>query len=97
MAPGVAISPNAHLECARTQGSGSDNADDNTGTASGEPQLPSATATFRRKPAHPARRTAEPRENARDGAGEPGSRRTVQHRRPRTRRLTARPVSGVAR
>src|SRR5690606_37415086 len=49
--------------CPRTNDSESESATANTDTASEEPQLPSATATLRRKPARPARRTGEPREN----------------------------------
>lgn len=55
--------PSAQAACDRTNGSGSESAEANTGTASGDPQLPSATATLRKKPARPARRTGEPREN----------------------------------
>jgi hypothetical protein len=57
------ISPSAHAACARTNGSGSESAETNGGTAASEPQLPNATATLRRKPARPARRSADPREN----------------------------------
>lgn len=63
-ASGAPISPNAHAACPRTNGSGSESAEVSTGTASGDPQFPSATATLRRKPARPARRKADPRENA---------------------------------
>lgn len=56
--------PSAHAACPRTNGSGSESAAVSTGTASAEPQLPSATATLRKKPARPARRNGEPRENA---------------------------------
>jgi hypothetical protein len=63
-ASGEPISPNAHAAAPRTRGSCSESAAANTGTASGEPQLPSATATLRRDPDSPARRTADPRENA---------------------------------
>jgi hypothetical protein len=45
-------------------GAGSDRARESTGTASGEPQLPSPTHTLRANPARPERRSAEPRENA---------------------------------
>jgi hypothetical protein len=55
--------PRAQAACARTNGSGSDKALESTGTASGEPQLPSPTHTFRANPALPERRIAEPREN----------------------------------
>ncbi len=57
------IRPSAQAACARTRGSGSDNAEASTGTASTDPQLPSATQTLRAKPARPARRMAEPLEN----------------------------------
>jgi hypothetical protein len=63
-ASGEPISPNAQAACPRTNGSGSESAAANTGTASEEPQLPSATATLRRKPTRPARLNGEPRENA---------------------------------
>lgn len=63
-APDEPISPNAQAACPRTNGSGSESAATNTGAASEEPQLPSATATLRRKPARPARLNGEPRENA---------------------------------
>jgi hypothetical protein len=55
--------PSAQAACARTNGSGSDNARASTATASGEPQLPSPTQTLRANPALPERRIAEPREN----------------------------------
>jgi DNA invertase Pin-like site-specific DNA recombinase len=58
------ICPSAHAECPRTTADGSDSAARSTGTASSDPQLPSATATLRRNPGSPALRTAEPRENA---------------------------------
>jgi hypothetical protein len=58
------ICPSAHAECPRTTADGSDSATCSTGTASSDPQLPSATATLRRNPGSPALRTAEPRENA---------------------------------
>lgn len=54
--------PRAHAACSRTSGSGSESAETSEGTASGEPQLPSATQTLRAKPERPARRIAEPRE-----------------------------------
>jgi hypothetical protein len=60
--------PRAQAACARTNGSGSESADVSTGTASGEPQLPSPTQTLRAKPARPARRMAEPLENASQAA-----------------------------
>src|SRR5690606_17308655 len=56
--------PSAQAECERTSGSESPSPDVNGGTAASSPQLPSATATFRRNPARPARRSGEPRENA---------------------------------
>ena len=56
--------PSAQAACARTSGSGSDRARESTGTASAEPQFPSATATFRLSPAYPARRTARPLDHA---------------------------------
>jgi hypothetical protein len=56
--------PSAQAACARTNGAGSDRARESTGTASGEPQLPSPTHTLRANPARPERRSAEPRENA---------------------------------
>lgn len=55
--------PSAQAACARTNGSGSESADASTGTASGDPQLPSPTQTLRAKPARPARRMADPLEN----------------------------------
>jgi hypothetical protein len=55
--------PSAQAACARTNGSVSDSAEVSTGTASGDPQLPSPTQTLRAKPARPARRMAEPLEN----------------------------------
>jgi hypothetical protein len=51
----------AQAACARTNGSGSESAEISTGTASGAPQFPIATATFRRNPTYPARRIADPR------------------------------------
>src|SRR5690606_31603189 len=58
------IRPSAHAACARTRGSGSDSPDVSAGTAASSPQLPRATATLRRNPARPARRSADPREKA---------------------------------
>jgi hypothetical protein len=68
----------AQAACARTTGSGSDNARASTRTASGDPQLPAATSaslqlpsptqTLRAKPARPARRMADPLENASQAA-----------------------------
>jgi hypothetical protein len=55
--------PSAQAACARTSGSGSDNARESTGTAAGDHQLPSPTQTLRANPALPERRIAEPREN----------------------------------
>lgn len=55
--------PSAQAACPRTNGSGSESADVSTGTAPGDPQLPSPTQTLRAKPARPARRIADPREN----------------------------------
>jgi DNA invertase Pin-like site-specific DNA recombinase len=55
--------PRAQAACARTNGSGSDNARESTATAAGEPQLPSPTHTLRANPALPERRIADPREN----------------------------------
>jgi hypothetical protein len=55
--------PSAQAACARTNGSGSDNALASTGTAFGEPQLPSPTQTLRANPALPDRRIAEQRKN----------------------------------
>jgi hypothetical protein len=60
----VPISPSAQAACPRTSGSGSESDDSSTCTASGEPQFPNATATFRKNPARPERRSADPRENA---------------------------------
>jgi hypothetical protein len=57
------ILPRAHAACPRTNGAGSESASESTGTASDEPQLPSATETFRAMPARPARRIADPRVN----------------------------------
>jgi hypothetical protein len=54
----------AQAACARTSGSRSESADISTGTASGDPQFPSPTQTLRAKPARPARRMADPLENA---------------------------------
>jgi hypothetical protein len=56
--------PSAQAACARTNSSGSVSARESTGTASGEPQLPSPTHTLRANPTLPERRIAEPRENA---------------------------------
>jgi hypothetical protein len=56
--------PRAQAACARTNGSWSASARESTGTASREPRLPSPTHTLRANPALPARRIAEPRENA---------------------------------
>lgn len=55
--------PSAQAACARTNGAGSDSADESTGTASGDPQLPRPTQTLRANPGRPARRMAEPLEN----------------------------------
>jgi hypothetical protein len=60
--------PSAHAACARTNDSGSDNARVSAVTVSGDPQLPSPTQTLRAKPARPARRIAEPLENASQAA-----------------------------
>jgi hypothetical protein len=62
-----AICPSAQAECPRTSGSSSESAADSTGTASAEPQLPSATATLRNSPRRLVRLTGEPlnlRENS---------------------------------
>jgi DNA invertase Pin-like site-specific DNA recombinase/predicted component of type VI protein secretion system len=53
------IRPSAQAACDRTNGSESESADVSTGTASGDPQLPSATATFRNSPRRFARFTGE--------------------------------------
>jgi hypothetical protein len=58
-AASVPIRPSAHAACPRTSGSSSDSAPASTGTASGEPQLPSATATLRSSPRRLARFTGE--------------------------------------
>jgi hypothetical protein len=60
--------PSAQAACARTDGSGSESAEVSTGTAVGDPQLPSPTQTLRAKPARPARRIAEPLDNASQAA-----------------------------
>jgi hypothetical protein len=62
-ASGDPIRPSAQAACDRTTGSGSDRAEANVGTASAEPQLPSATQTLRANPARPTRRMADPLEN----------------------------------
>ena len=54
------IRPKAHAAWPRTRGSSSDSAATNAGTASGDPQFPNATATFRRNPRRLARLTGEP-------------------------------------
>ena len=61
--------PSAHAACPRTNGSGSASACVSTGSASGDPQLPSETQTLRANPALPARRMAEPRENDSQASG----------------------------
>lgn len=59
--PGAAATrPRAHAACPRTSGSSSSSASLSAGTASGEAQLPSATAMFRRNPRRLARFTGEP-------------------------------------
>src|SRR5690625_2420702 len=55
--------PSAQAACERTNGSGSESAAESTGTASGDPQLPSPTQTLRAKPARPDRRIGDPLEN----------------------------------
>jgi hypothetical protein len=60
VAPAETILPSAQAECPRTSGSSSHSACANTGTASGDAQLPKATATFRKKPRRLARLTGEP-------------------------------------
>jgi hypothetical protein len=60
-AEGDGISPSAQAACPRTNGSESGSASSNGGTASAAPQLPSATATLRLKPAYLDRRIADPR------------------------------------
>jgi hypothetical protein len=59
--------PSAHAACPRISGPSSQSARASTGTASGEPQLPSATATLRSSARRLARFTGEPlkrRENS---------------------------------
>jgi hypothetical protein len=61
------IRPRAQAACARTNGSVPERPDVHAGTASGDPQLPSATATFRSSSRRLARFTGEPlkrRENS---------------------------------
>ncbi len=70
--------PRAHAECDRTSGSGSDSPDFSDGTAASSPQFPNATATFRRKPALPARRRADPREKASQAASSMDMRSTSE-------------------
>ena len=55
-----AILPSAQAACPRISGSSSANASESTGTASDEPQLPKATATFRSNPLRFVRLTGEP-------------------------------------
>jgi hypothetical protein len=54
----------AQAACARTTGSGSESASVRIGTVSGDPQFPSPTQTLRAKPTRPARRMADPLEDA---------------------------------
>lgn len=56
-----AILPSAQAACPRTSASGSSSARVRAGTASGEPQFPSATATLRSSPRRFARFTGDPR------------------------------------
>lgn len=66
-ASSVPILPSAQAACPRTNDSESESAAVSAGTASGDPQLPSATATLRNKPRRLARLTGEPlnrRENS---------------------------------
>jgi hypothetical protein len=53
------IRPSAHAACPRTSGSSSSSAVTNDGTASGDPQFPSATATLRSSPRRLARLIGE--------------------------------------
>jgi hypothetical protein len=69
-AAGEATSPSAQAACPRTNGSGSDSASTSGGTASSDPQLPSATATLRSNPSRRARRTGEPRVNSSHASGD---------------------------
>lgn len=59
IASGVFICPSAHAACPRISGSGSESAATSEGTASGDPQLPIATATFLSRPLRLARFTGE--------------------------------------
>jgi hypothetical protein len=56
--------PSAHAACPRTSGSSSFSAMASAGTASGAPQLPSATATLRSRPRRLARLIGEPLKRA---------------------------------
>jgi hypothetical protein len=56
----VPIRPKAHAEWPRINGSESNNALESTGTDSGEPQFPNATATLRSSPLRFVRFTGEP-------------------------------------
>jgi hypothetical protein len=73
--------PNAQAACPRTSGSGSESAKVSTGTASGAPQLPSPTQMFRANPARPARRFAEPLENASQAASSSATSSKLDQRR----------------
>jgi hypothetical protein len=105
-----ATCPSAHAVCPRTSGSESDSASTSTGTASAAPQFPNATATFRRSPAYPARRIADPRVHAShssyvirmspssDGAVVPGSGSRPSRKRSRKRsRSRSRPSKSPSR
>lgn len=59
IASGVRILPRAHAACPRIKGSSSPRACTSEGTASGDPQFPKATATFRNNPRRFARLTGE--------------------------------------
>ena len=65
-----AICPSAQAACPRTSGSESSSADSNDGIASGDPQLPSATATLRSNPRRFARLTGEPLNRAENSSCE---------------------------
>jgi hypothetical protein len=69
-APSDAILPSAQAACPRISGSSSERAAASTGTASGEPQLPSATATFRSSPRRFARLTGDLRNLAENSSCE---------------------------
>jgi hypothetical protein len=73
LAPFSAIRPRAHAAWPRTNGSESANASASAGTASGAPQLPSATATLRSSPRRFALLIGEPRNLLENASGERAS------------------------